>query len=188
MSYFIIKEDDIIQDNENDEDEQIEETKSNNNSKQLIDDDNKDKSKKVNIDNNENDDENKIILKENEKDDSSSKNEIYSYVHMNQHSTRFKKINIKKTKNDKFELPQLDKININNFKDSISLLSDRKKDSKVLYNYQQNKQQINLIRINKSNVNADKTHSQSHMINLNSNNDIPNSSMFVKNYNHKSKK
>ena len=197
LSYFIIKEEDITQENENDEDEQIEENKINNNSKQLIDDDNedKDKSKKEDKDNNDNegveDEDKKMILKENEKNENSlSKNEIYSYVHMNQHSTRFKKINIKKAANDKFELPQLDKININNFKDSISLMSDRKKNSKELYNYQQNKQQINLIRINKNNVNADKTHSQSHMINLNSNNDIPSSSSskFVKNYKHKSKK
>ena len=185
LSYFIIKEDDYPE-NENAEEEQIEENNNNTNSKQLIDDDNNPDKKN----NNEEDD--KIILKENEKNENSiNNNEIYSYMHINQHSTRFKKINIKKGQNDKYELPKLDKINIENFKDSISLISDRNKPSKALYNHQQNKQQINLIRINNNRgLNYDKTNSQSNIISINNNNNIQNhqSSKVIKDYNHKKHK
>ena len=192
LSYFIIKEDEYPDDENEGGDEQIEDNKSNtnndNNSKQLIDD-NYNKSKN----NNEEDD--KIILKENEKNESdinNNNNEIYNYMHINKHSTRFKKLNIKKGKNDQFELPKLDKINIDNFKDSISLISDRNKPSKALYNLQQKKQQINLIRINNNrDLNFDKTnsHSQSNINNNIINNVNPPSSKVIKDYyNHKNKK
>ena len=190
LSYFIIKEDEYP-DNENEGDEQNEDDKSNNNndinsnSKQLIDDeDNQNK-------NNYEEDE-KIILKENEKIENSS-NEIYNYMHINKHSTRLKKLSIKKGKNDQYELPKLDKINIDNFKDSISLISDRNRPSKILYNLQQKKQQINLIKINNNrDLHFDKTnsHSQSNInINIINNNVNPPSSKVIQDYyNHKNKK
>ena len=171
LSYFIIKEDEN-QNDENEGDEQKEENKTNNNndnnSKQLIDVDNR---------NNFEEDE-KIILKENEKNEKSkiNNNQIYNYMHINKHSTRFKKLNIKKGKNDQIELPKLDKINIDNFKDSMSLISDRNKPSKILYNLQQKKQQINLIRINNHDLNFDKTNSQSQS---NINNNIINNNIIL---------
>ena len=97
-------------------------------------------------------------------------------MHINKHSTRFKKLNIKKGKNDQIELPKLDKINIDNFKDSMSLISDRNNPSKILYNLQQKKQQISLIRINNHDLNFDKTNSQSQS---NINNNIINNNIIL---------
>ena len=182
LSYFIIKEDDS---NPNKDEDEIEDDKYKiveSDNKQLIDDDNDDGEKKSK-------NKSKILLKENE--NSLNKNEIYSYLSINQHSTRLKKINIKKGINDNLQLPKLDKINIQNFRDNISLISDRKNASKMLNNYQHNKQQINLIRINRDNkLNFDKTHSQSHTNNIINNIDIQNSSnsKVIKDYNHKNKK
>ena len=180
LSYFIIKENNNIDDEDNEDEEPIEENKSGNNNKQLIEDYKEIKN------------ENKIVLKENEKNDSSSNiNEVSYYLknrHNSQNIKRIKKLTIKKGKNDKTELPKLDKINIDNIKDNISLISDKNKSSRDLFN-QQNKQQINLIKIKKSknNINFDKTNSQSQ---LNINNNIPNknSSKVIKDYNHKKKK
>ena len=186
LSYFIIKDNDFKTENDIEEDEKIEDKTNNNddnNSKQLIADDNEDNNK------NKIEDEDKITLKENEKNENEnnlSKNEIYSYLHMNQLTSRIKKINIKKGKNDKYELPKLDKINIDNYKDNISLISDRNK-SKELYNYQQNKQQINILRINKNALHFDKTNSQSHTTNIKNNNQ-KSSSKIIKDYSHKNKK
>ena len=181
LSYFIIKEDDTNLDNNEYEieDNTIKNVEGDN--KQLIDV-NDEEEKKI---------KNKIKLKVNEKEENSlTKNEIFSYLHANQHSTRLKKFNIKKAINDNLELPKLDKINIQNFRDSISLISARNNASKMLYNYQQNKQQISLIRINRDKTNFDKTHSQSHTNNIININDIQNSSIskVIKDYNHKKNK
>ena len=92
-----------------------------------------------------------------------------------------KKINVKKGKNDNLELPELDKINIENFKDSISLISD-KKAPMFVSNFQQNKQS-NLLKIN-----IDKTGSISHLNNSNVPNPNTPFSMVIKDYIHKSKK
>jgi hypothetical protein len=181
LSYFIIKEDDTNLDNNEYEieDNTIKNVEGDN--KQLIDV-NDEEEKKI---------KNKIKLKVNEKEEKSlTKNEIYSYLHINQHSTRLKKFNIKKAINDNLELPKLDKINIQNFRDSISLISGLNNCSKMLYSHQQNKQQISLIRINRDKTNFDKTHSQSHTNNIININDIQNSSIskVIKDYNHKKNK
>ena len=181
LSYFLIKEDDTNLDNNEYEieDNTIKNVEEDN--KQLID---------VN-DEEEKNNKNKIKLKVNEKEEKSlTKNEIYSYLHVNQHSTRLKKLNIKKAINDNLELPKLDKINIQNFRDSISLISARNNASKMLYNYQQNKQQISLIRINRDKTNFDKTHSQSQTNNIVNINEFQNSSTskVIKDYNHKKNK
>ena len=179
LSYFIIKENNNI-DDEAEDDEPIEENKSDNNNKQLIEDYKEIKN------------ENKIVIKENEKNDSSSNINEVSYYSKNRHNSqrikRIKKLTIKKGKNDKTELPKLDKINIENIKDNISLISDKNKSSRALFN-QQNKQQINLIKIKKSknNINFDKTNSQS-QLNINNNILNKNSSKVIKDYNHKKKK
>ena len=178
LSYFIIKENNNNDDEADEDEEPNEENKNDNNSKQLIED-------YKDIKN-----ENKIVLKENEKNENNSNlNEMSNCLHNSQRVKRFKKINIKKGKNDKLELPKLDKINIDNFKDSISLISDRNKSSRALYNFQENKHQVNLIKINKdkNNVNFDKTNSQSHL-NINNNNPRNSSSKVIKDYNHKKKK
>ena len=183
LSYFIIKDNDINQGNDVDE-EEIEDIKSNNiknNSKQLIDDDKEE---------NKNENKNQILFKENE--NNLNKNEIYSYLQMNQNATtRFKKLNIKKGNNDKLELPKLDKINIENYKHSICLISERKRTSKILYDYHQNKQQINLLKINKTNkLNFDKTNSHSgtnNIVNNIENQKISKSKLII-DYNHKKNK
>ena len=180
LSYFIIKENNNIDDEDNEDEEPIEENKNDNNNKQLIEDYKEIKN------------ENKIVIKENEKNDSSSNINEASYCLKNRHNSqrikRIKKLTIKKGKNDKTELPKLDKINIENIKDNISLISDKNKSSRALFN-QQNKQQINLIKIKKSknNINFDKTNSQS-QLNINNNILNKNSSKVIKDYNHKKKK
>ena len=172
LSYFIFKDNDNNLDDDEDEEEvDINIDNKNNNSKELIDKEEKAESNtgKSNIENKSN-------------RQSLNNSEIYNQGIIIPHSNRIKKINVKKGKNDNFELPELDKINIENFKDSISLISD-KKASMFISNYQQNKQSNNLLKIN-----IDKTGSIS---NLN-NSKVPNPnapfSMVIKDYIHKSKK
>ena len=172
LSYFIFKDNDNNLDDDEDEEEvDINIDNKNNNSKELIDNEEKAESNtgKSNIENKSN-------------RQSLNNSEIYNQGIIIPHSNRIKKINVKKGKNDNFELPELDKINIENFKDSISLISD-KKASMFISNYQQNKQSNNLLKIN-----IDKTGSIS---NLN-NSKVPNPnapfSMVIKDYIHKSKK
>ena len=160
LSYFIIKDNDSTLNTNNNRQEQEEDIKINNNlidnSKQLIND---------NDEKNEIKGEDQLILKQ---------NEILNFSHVNPLVKHIKRINIKKGKNDSIELPELKKIKVDNVKDSISILSDRKKISDIFYNYQQNKQQTNLIKIN-NNLTLDKTNSRTNNTkNINFNNSILN--------------
>jgi pSer/pThr/pTyr-binding forkhead associated (FHA) protein len=153
LSYFIIKEDDP---NQTEKDEE-EENKNNINDKgnELIDDDDKTENEGKKQDNNVNNINKELIDNDTKKE---NKSEIdYEHLDSKTHSHRIKKVNIKKGKNDASELPNLDKINIEHFRDSISLIAD--KDGKQVgpnNNGQQNKQ-ISLIKLNKKEGNYDKT-------------------------------
>jgi len=155
LSYFIIKEDDPNQT----EKEEEEENKNNINDKvnELIDDDDKTENEEKKEDNNANNINKELI---NDKSKKENKSEIeYEHLDSKTHSHRIKKVNIKKGKNDANELPNLNKINIEHFRDSISLIAD--KDGKQPgannnNNGQQNKQ-INIIKLNKKEGNYDKT-------------------------------
>jgi pSer/pThr/pTyr-binding forkhead associated (FHA) protein len=128
ISYFFLKENGSNQiDNENE----------NENIKELIDN-NSDKNSDVGISINK-DFVNDLIKKEN-KDENSD---------CNSHTNRIKKINIKKSKNDNYELPQLEKINLEH------IVGDLKRPPN-LNNLQQNKQ-ISLIRLNNKDGSYDKT-------------------------------
>ena len=154
LSYFIIKEDDPNQKDKDEEDE----NKNNINDKEneLIDDDDQ-------IDNEEKKENNNVsnIDKELIKDDTKKENKSeidYEHLDSKTYSHRIKKVNIKKGKNDANELPNLDKINIDHFRDSISLMADKdgKQPGPNNNNGQQNKQ-ISLIKLNKREGNYDKT-------------------------------
>ena len=169
LSYFLFKDnDDNLDDDEDDEEEDI--NIKNNNSKELIDNE-----KKVEINIGKSNIENKSQRK------SLNNSEIYNQGIIIPHSNRIKRINVKKGKNDNLELPELDKINIENFKDSISLISD-KKVSMLISNYQKNKQS-NLLKIN-----IDKTGSISNLNNSNVPNPNVPFSMVIKDYIHKTNK
>ena len=64
------------------------------------------------------------------------------------HTTRFKKMSIRKGKKDGLELPKLDKINLQNIKDNISmsLLFDinSKRNKKLTYINHNSKDEINM--------------------------------------------
>ena len=155
LSYFIIKEDDPNQT----EKEEEEENKNNINEKEndLIDDDDKNENEGKKEDNNVNNINKELISDDTKKE---NKSEIdYEHLDSKTHSHRIKKVNIKKGKNDASELPNLNKINIEHFRDSISLIAD--KDGKQPgannnNNGQQNKQ-ISLIKLSKKEGNYDKT-------------------------------
>ena len=155
LSYFIIKEDDPNQT----EKEEEEENKNNINEKEndLIDDDDKNENEGKKEDNNVNNINKELINDDTKKE---NKSEIdYEHLDSKTHSHRIKKVNIKKGKNDASELPNLNKINIEHFRDSISLIAD--KDGKQPgannnNNGQQNKQ-ISLIKLSKKEGNYDKT-------------------------------
>jgi pSer/pThr/pTyr-binding forkhead associated (FHA) protein len=155
LSYFIIKEDDPNQT----EKEEEEENKNNINEKEndLIDDDDKNENEGKKEDSNVNNINKELINDDTKKE---NKSEIdYEHLDSKTHSHRIKKINIKKGKNDASELPNLNKINIEHFRDSISLIAD--KDGKQPgannnNNGQQNKQ-ISLIKLSKKEGNYDKT-------------------------------
>jgi hypothetical protein len=169
LSYFLFKDNDNnLDDDEDDEEEDI--NIKNNNSKELIDNE-----EKVESNNGKSSIENKSQRK------SLNNSEIYNQGIIIPHSNRIKRINVKKGKNDNLELPELDKINIENFKDSISLISD-KKGSMFISNYQQNKQS-NLLKIN-----IDKTGLISNLNNSNVPNPNAPFSMVIKDYIHKTKK
>ena len=155
LSYFIIKEDDPNQT----EKEEEEENKNNINEKEndLIDDDDKNENEGKKEDSNVNNINKELINDDTKKE---NKSEIdYEHLDSKTHSHRIKKVNIKKGKNDASELPNLNKINIEHFRDSISLIAD--KDGKQPgannnNNGQQNKQ-ISLIKLSKKEGNYDKT-------------------------------
>ena len=155
LSYFIIKEDDPNQT----EKEEEEENKNNINEKEndLIDDDDKNENEGKKEDYNVNNINKELISDDTKKE---NKSEIdYEHLDSKTHSHRIKKVNIKKGKNDASELPNLNKINIEHFRDSISLIAD--KDGKQPgannnNNGQQNKQ-ISLIKLSKKEGNYDKT-------------------------------
>jgi len=154
LSYFIIKEDDPNQT----EKEEEEENKNNINDKvnELIDDDDKTENEEKKEDNNANNINKELINDESKKE---NKSEIeYEHLDSKTHSHRIKKVNIKKGKNDANELPNLNKINIEHFRDSISLIADKdgKQPGANNNNGQQNKQ-INIIKLNKKEGNYDKT-------------------------------
>ena len=126
ISYFFLK--------ENESNQIVDENK---NLKELIDN-NSDKNNDVGISINKELVDN-IIIKE-------TKDE---YQDCKSITSRIKKINIKKSKNDNYELPQLEKIKLEH------LIEDLKRSSN-LNNFQQSKQ-INLLRLNKKEGNYDKT-------------------------------
>ena len=167
LSYFIIKEDDPNQT----EKEEEEENKNNINDKvnEFIDDDDKIENEEKKEDNNVNNINKELFNDETKKE---NKSEIeYEHLDSKTHSHRIKKVNIKKGKSDASELPNLDKINIERFRDSISLIAD--KDGKQPgannnNNGQQNKQ-INLIKINKKVGNYDKTNANPSIVGSNIN-------------------
>ena len=184
LSYFIIKEDDPNQT----EKEEEEENKNNINDKvnELIDDDDKTENEEKKEDNNANNINKELINDESKKE---NKSEIeYEHLDSKTHSHRIKKVNIKKGKNDANELPNLNKINIEHFRDSISLIAD--KDGKQQpgannnNNGQQNKQ-INIIKLNKKEGNYDKTNANPSIVGSNT---IPvNSVGVVNDYSNKNK-
>jgi pSer/pThr/pTyr-binding forkhead associated (FHA) protein len=154
LSYFIIKEDDPNQT----EKEEEEENKNNINEKEneLIDDDDKIENEEKKEDNN------KELINDDTKKE--NKSEIdYEHLDSKTHSHRIKKVNIKKGKNESNELPNLDKINIEHFRDSISLIAD--KDGKLpgANNNGQQSKQISLIKLNKKEGNYDKTNANPSM-------------------------
>lgn len=154
LSYFIIKEDDPNQT----EKEEEEENKNNINEKEndLIDDDDKNENEGKKEDSNVNNINKELINDDTKKE---NKSEIdYEHLDSKTHSHRIKKVNIKKGKNDASELPNLNKINIEHFRDSISLIADKdgKQPGANNNNGQQNKQ-ISLIKLSKKEGNYDKT-------------------------------
>ena len=174
LSYFIIKDNNSTLHTNNNRHKQEEDIKINNylidKSKQLIDD---------NDEKYRNKGEDQFILKQ---------NEILSFSHVNPLVKHIKKINIKKGKNDSIELSELKKIKLDNVKDNISILSDRKKISEIFYNYQQNKQPTNLKKIN-NNLTLDKTNSLTNTKNFILNNSILNRQPLnvIKDYTYKNK-
>ena len=153
FSYFIIKEDDsnLYDDESNKEGQSEESINSNNISKLLIDEDEdndiinkKDNKFKNKINNN--------LSKGNDKIENNIINfEINSY-YINP-KIRFKNINIKKDKYCKYDLPELDKINMDIVKDKTSL--NINKSSQIVYNSQKKKKKINLLKINNNNSNLE---------------------------------
>ena len=190
LSYFIIKENDTNL--ENDEEENENEQKINNN--ELIDDDNNNKKENENEKKEKNDDDqlensnNKELI---DNDDEKSKNENdkkeidienkseYEQSESKNHTNKIKKINIKKGKNDKKELPDLNKINIDQYKDSISHIAEReiKNSPKSNLNSGTQSKTINLIRLNQNGIGG--THTNTGPVTCSQTND---------NYNNKNKK
>ena len=155
LSYFIIKEDDPNQT----EKEEEEENKNNINEKEndLIDDDDKNENEGKKEDNNVNNVNKELINDDTKKE---NKSEIdYEHLDSKTHSHRIKKVNIKKGKNDASELPNLNKINIEHFRDSISLIADKdgKQPGAININNGQQNKQISLIKLSKKEGNYDKT-------------------------------
>ena len=168
LSYFIIKEED--QNQLDDEEDEIENKNNFTNVEALIDDDNKIKNEDKCT---EKDKENYKDLiedktkKENDKKNDEDKSEIVSeQLDSKPHTNRIKKINIKKGENDSNELPNLDKINIEHFKDSISLIADKdiNHTPKNNINNGQQSKQINIIKLNKREPNYDRTNGNPNMI------------------------
>ena len=159
LSYFIIKENDT-----NIEYDEEEENKNNN--EELIDDDNKNRSEDKNKNeelesNNKELIDDKSIKEENKKENNiENKSEIEGNDSKVHSSKIIKKVSITKGKNDINELPELEKINIDQFRDSISLMAEKEEKhshkSNVMNNGQQSKT-INLIRLNKYDGSYDKT-------------------------------
>ena len=155
LSYFIIKEDDPNQT----EKEEEEENKNNINEKEndLIDDDDKNENEGKKEDSNVNNVNKELINDDTKKE---NKSEIdYEHLDSKTHSHRIKKVNIKKGKNDASELPNLNKINIEHFRDSISLIADKdgKQPGAININNGQQNKQISLIKLSKKEGNYDKT-------------------------------
>ena len=162
LSYFIIKENN----NQQVDDDQEDNEKDKNNI-ELIDDYNKNNAENKNNEI-ELESENKNLIDDKEsKNENTKKEEKKSEFDDNEHfdvkshSSLIRKVNIKKGQDDSKELPDLGKINIDHFKDSISQMEEKEINSPKnnLGNSQQNKT-INLIRLNKregSNINNVKT-------------------------------
>ena len=169
LSYFIIKENNLNQ--EVDEDEKEKENIKN--EQNLIDDDDN-KSKTVEKNEIEIESEmNKDLIDEKScKEESNTKNhnnldnKSETENEQKTHSNRIRKINIKKSKNDAQELPELDKINIDHFKENISIMAEKEIKSPISIGNSHQSKTINLIRLNKGDGNYDKTNANP---NLNSN-------------------
>ena len=170
LSYFIIKENNLNQ--EADEDEKEKENIKN--EQNLIDDDDN-KSKTVEKNEIEIESEvNKDLIDEksckeessNTKNHNNLDNKSETENEQKTHSNRIRKINIKKSKNDAQELPELDKINIDHFKENISIMAEKEIKSPISIGNSHQSKTINLIRLNKGDGNYDKTNANP---NLNSN-------------------
>ena len=159
LSYFIIKENSPNQEVD-DEDENEKNT-----NKNLIDDDNKkneEKNDEIDIESNK-----ELIDDKSSKGDIDKKKNLENkseYDEQKTHSSRIKKISIKKGKKEEQVLPQLDKINIDQYKDNISSMAEKelKSPTSNVNNGQQNKT-INLIRLNKHEGSYDKTNSNQNL-------------------------
>ncbi len=172
LSYFIIKENNLNQ--EVDEDEKEKEKENIKNEQNLIDDDDN-KSKTVEKNEIEIESEvNKDLIDEksckeessNTKNHNNLDNKSETENEQKTHSNRIRKINIKKSKNDAQELPELDKINIDHFKENISIMAEKEIKSPISIGNSHQSKTINLIRLNKGVGNYDKTNANP---NLNSN-------------------
>ena len=186
LSYFIIKE------NDSNIEAEEEETVNNNKKEELIDDDNNKEEEKN--DGQEEASDNKELIDDNSSMKSKKKEEVSenkSEVEGNDskiHSSKIKIVNIKKGKNAENGLPELDKIDIEKYKDNISVMVKKeiKQTPKSNINNGQQSKTINLIRLNKS-ENHDKI-SQNGEGHTNSNIRPVASSQTIHDYNQKTKK
>ena len=168
LSYFIIKENDTNLEVE--EDEEPGQNQGNNNkieNKNLINDgndENKDKEKNENENEKKNEDEKfEGDERNNEQEESENgllelnldKKSVRSEMDKIEilghklHSNKLKKVNIKKGKNDSKELPELEKINLDHFKESISLIAEKEEKLSQIKTEHHDKI-INLIKIKKT--------------------------------------
>ena len=166
LSYFIIK----ANDDNIDIDEEENENEKNNKCNELIDDDNNNKNENKNKTKEKDDDESnnkdlidddKKSLIENDKKEIDIENKSeYEKIDSKNHTNKIKKISIKKSKNDIKELPELNKINIEQYKDSISQIAEKelKHTPKNDIIHETPSKTINMIRLNNGEVsNQNKT-------------------------------
>ena len=153
LSYFTIKEDDSNpSDDESNKEGQSEESINSNNISKLIIDEDEDNDIINEKDNQFKSKINNILSKGNDKIENNIINFEINSFYINP-KIRFKNINIKKDKYCKYDLPELDKINMDIFKDNTSL--NFNKSSQILFNCQHKKKKINLLKINNNNSNLE---------------------------------
>ena len=149
LSYFIIKENDANLEAEE------EETINNNKKEELIDEDNNKKEEKNDEQDEENDNkeliDDKSSMKSEKKEEASENKSEVEGNDSKIHSSRIKKVSIIKDKNDGNGLPELDKIDIEQYKDNISVMAEKEMKENPQRNINSGRQSktINLIRLNK---------------------------------------